>query len=197
MRKGEITRARILEEAARLAALRGLSTVTLGELADAVGLSKSGLFKHFESKEAMQRRVLQHALDRFREFVWEAAATLPPGRTRLEAIFERWLDWDEVENPEGGCPLIVATVELDDQPGPLRDLLHQRQWSWSRRLAEEMRALRRPAPDEEEARRAAFQMKSFILGFAEAKRLLGEADARRQAKAAFRALLDRAEQGLA
>ena len=83
MKKGEATRARILEEAARQAALRGLTGVSLNDVAEAVGLSKSGLFKHFESKEAMQLAVLQATLERFADYVWAPASILPPGRGRL------------------------------------------------------------------------------------------------------------------
>jgi len=191
LRKGDATRAKILGEAERQAAVRGLFNVSLNDVADGVGLSKSGLFKHFESKEAMQEQLLLHATDRFMAFVWAPAEPLPPGRARLETIFDRWLDWAEVENAEGGCLIMAASVELDDQPGPLRDLLHGRLEIWGKMLAKEMRAMRDPPLDNAEARAAVFQMKSFILGHSEAGRLMGEADAREAARAAFVALLDR------
>lgn len=195
MRKGEATRVRILDEAARQAAVRGLSVVSLNDVAEAVGLSKSGLFKHFESKEAMQLAVLEATLERFTDYVWQPASALPPGRDRLEAIFQRWIEWSEVENAEGGCLLMSAGAELDDQPGPLRDLLQAQQQRWSRTLQREFRALRDPPLTERQAQLAAFQMKSFVLGHNDNRRLLEDADARRLADAAFRDLIARTVRG--
>lgn len=191
MKKGDATRARILDEAARQAAVRGLQSVSLHDVADGVGLSKSGLFKHFDSKEAMQMAVLNQTLDRFVEFIWAPCADLPSGRAKLEAIFERWLDWAEVENAAGGCLVLAASVELDDQPGPLRDLLLMRQKRWTATLAREIRTLRDPPVPDEEAEIAVFQMKSFILGHNDMRRLLQDDGARRAAKAAFDGLMDR------
>src|SRR5258705_13467027 len=105
MSKGDETRVRIIAECARQAAARGLGGVSLNDVAAAVGLSKSGLFKHFESKEAMQRAVLEQVLDHFLEFVWRPAEALPAGRKRLEKVVERWLKWGESEIAAGGCPI--------------------------------------------------------------------------------------------
>ena len=103
MRKGEATRSRIVAEAARQAARRGLADVSLADVADAVGLSKSGLFKHFDSKEAMQLAVVEQVMDRHMEFVWRPAEQRSPGRARLERAFEGWLDWAETD------PLFMPT----------------------------------------------------------------------------------------
>jgi AcrR family transcriptional regulator len=191
LRKGEATRARILAEAGRQAAVRGLSAVSLSDVADAVALSKSGLFKHFDSKEAMQEALLIDTGERFVEFVWKPAEPLAPGRARLELIFDRWLEWDAVENAAGGCLIMTASVELDDQPGPLRDLVHGLLARWHKRLRLEMQALRDPPLSEEEARLGAFQMNSFVLGHHQSARLMGDADARAAARASFLGLLDR------
>ena len=86
---------------------------------------------------------------------------------------------------------MAAGAELDDQPGPLRDLLQARQSRWTRTLTREFQALRDPPLSEPQARLAAFQMKSFVLGHNENRRLLEDADARGLADAAFRDLLDR------
>ena len=191
MRKGEATRLRVIDEAARQAALKGLTGVSLGDLAEAVGISKSGLFKHFESKDAMQRAVVEQVMDHFSAFVWGPAQELPSGRPRLELIFDRWLDWAEHEWPKSGCPITAFTVELDDQPGELRDLFQARLRGWRKTVVREFRALRDPPLSEAEAQAAYFQMKSFILGHSDARRMMGDANARRSAHAAFDALLDR------
>lgn len=197
MRKGEATRARILEEATRQAALRGLTGVSLSDVADAVGLSKSGLFKHFESKEDMHLAVVQMVTDKFRDIVWTPAAELPRGRQRLEKIFELWLQWCEEDWPESGCPLTQLSVELDDQPGPLQDLLRKQLQAFRKTVTREFLWLRDPPLSEAEAHAAYFQMKSFILGHSDSRRMMGDADARRSASAAFEALLDRTSRAAA
>lgn len=195
MRKGDATKARILDETARQAAVKGFGAVSLNDVAEAVGLSKSGLFKHFESKEVMELATLDQGFDRFVEFAWTPAEALPPGRPRLERIFDRWLEWTEVENAAGGCLIMAATVELDDQPGPLRDLLLRRVKQWRKALAREVKALRQPELSDEEAAMVIFQMKSYILGHADAKRMMGDSNARKAAHAAFAGLLDRTAAG--
>ena len=193
MKKGEATKARIIEETGRQAAIKGFGAISLNDVAEAVGLSKSGLFKHFESKEAMELAALDHGFDRFVAFVWSPAEALAPGRPRLEMIFERWLDWAEVENAAGGCLIMAAATELDDQPGPMRDLLQHRVRRWRQSLAREMKAMREPPTSDAEAQGAVFQMKSYILGHNEMRRLLDDTGARAAARTAFEALLDRTQ----
>lgn len=193
MRKGEATRARILQEAARQAAQRGLTAVSLADVAAAVDLSKSGLFKHFESKEAMQLALIAQIGQMFADFVWAPAEPLPRGRPRLEKAFEGQLDWHELEWPESGCPIMAFSAELDDQPGPQRDALQHSLARWRRTLVEEFKLMRDPPLSEEEAQLAYFQLKSFLFGHSDARRMMGDADARKLALAAFRALLDRIE----
>jgi AcrR family transcriptional regulator len=191
MSKGDATRLRIVEEAGRQAAVRGLGAVSLGEVADAVGVSKSGLFKHFESKEAMQLAALGRAVERFVAYVWAPGASLPPGRAVLEGVFTRWLDWGADENGAGGCLLHAASVELDDQPGPLRDFLKDQFSLWQATLARQFRDLRDPPLSAEAGYQAAFEMKALALGYVDARRLLEDPDARRRAERAFKALLER------
>jgi len=197
LRKGEATRVRILDEATRQAALRGLTGVSLADVADAVGLSKSGLFKHFESKDDMHLAVVQMVTDRFRDIVWTPAAALPRGRARLEKVFELWLHWCEEDWAESGCPLMQLSVELDDQPGPLQDLLRKQLQAFRKTVTREFLWLRDPPLSDAEAQAAYFQMKSFILGHSDSRRMMGDDDARRSATAAFEALLDRTSRAAA
>lgn len=197
MRKGDATRARIIEVAARKAAVRGLAAVSLGDLAEAAGLSKSGLFKHFESKDDMHLAVADEVTGRFREFLLAPIHALPPGRARLEALFENWLRWGETEWAESGCPVNQLAIEFDDQPGPVRDLLRDRLGAFRGEAIEEFRRLRDPPLPADEARSAYVQMRGLILGQSEARRMLGDADAARSARAAFHALLDRTERPVA
>lgn len=191
MRKGEATRIRVLEEAARQAAVRGLAAVSLADVADAAGISKSGLIKYFGSKDGLHLAVLQTVAARFAAFTWSTAEPLPAGRPRLEQVFERWLDWGDTEWAESGCPLNAFSVELDDQPGPLQAYLRESLLHWRNRLVREFEAVGDPPLSQAEAKAAYFEMKSFVLGSDDARRMMGDADARRSASAAFRALLVR------
>jgi AcrR family transcriptional regulator len=183
-----------LETAARLAAQKGLAAVSLAEVADGVGLSKSALFKHFGSKEAMQLAVIDHIAQRFVAFVWAPAEALAPGRSRLERIFELQSDWSELEWPDSGCPIMAFSIELDDQPGPLRDALRRALERWRHTVAREFKALRAPPLSDDEAQFGYFQMKSFLLGQAESRQLMMDASARRLGSLAFGSLLDRMAQ---
>jgi AcrR family transcriptional regulator len=122
--KGERTRVRILDEAAALASEGGIGAVTLGPLADRLGMSKSGLFAHFKSKEALQVEVLVRAAERFTEVVIEPIREEKDKAKRLGLFFNNWLGW--IEHPSlgsgrGGCPILSAHFEFDDVPGPVRE----------------------------------------------------------------------------
>ena len=193
MGKGDETRERIVSEAARQGSVRGVAAVSLADVADAVRLSKSAVFKHFQSKDALQMAVLESIVGRFTERVWAPAQALPPGRARLEAVFERWLDWVDGESTNtAGCGLMTAQIEFDDQPGPFRDYLKSQQVLWHRTLAHEFAALREPPLSREEADLAAFEMKSMALGYNHSRRLLDDETARRVARRSFEALVARA-----
>lgn len=122
--KGERTRVRILDEAAALASESGIGAVTLGPLAERLGMSKSGLFAHFKSKEALQVEVLVRAAERFTEVVIAPIRDEKDKPKRLGLFFRNWLDW--IEHPslgsgKGGCPILAAHFEYDDVPGPVRE----------------------------------------------------------------------------
>jgi AcrR family transcriptional regulator len=118
---GERTRAAILHEAARLATVDGLDGLSLAHLADAVGMSKSGLFAHFRSKEELQLATVEAASAIFDEEVIEPAAAAAPGVTRLQAYIERFLHHVEEGVFPGGCFFVSAVSEFDSHPGPVRD----------------------------------------------------------------------------
>lgn len=191
MRKGEATRTRIVDAATRLAAVRGLTAVSLADVAEAVGLSKSGIFKHFESKEDMHMAVVETVMRRFRDFVFAGVAEMPPGRAPVEAMFDNWLAWGETEWRETGCPVMQLSVELDDQPGVLRDMMQAELRAFREAAVGQVRRLREPPLSEDEAQSTYFQMKSFILGQLDARRMMGDRNTPNTARAAFNVLLDR------
>ena len=128
MTKGQDTKERILGQALDLASTLGIEGLSLGELAKATEMSKSGLFAHFESKEALQLEVIRSGGAHFIETVVSPALREPRGEPRVRALFERWLAWETLRT--GGCPFMAATFELDDRPGPVRDALVATQQDW-------------------------------------------------------------------
>ncbi len=119
MGKGDETRIAVLDEAVEIARRVGLDGLTIGTLAEQTQLSKSGLFAHFKSKETLQIQVLEHARARFEEVVARPTLRAPRGEPRIRALFDLWLAWDM---EPGGCPFIAASSELDDRPGPVREM---------------------------------------------------------------------------
>ena len=130
MGKGELTRQAILEHAVGLASQVGLDGLTIGRLADDLELSKSGLFAHFRSKEALQVQALTLAAERFTDIAIRPALAAPRGEPRVRALFNRWLEWPKLFPQPGGCIFVAASAELDDKPGPARDLLVRLQKDW-------------------------------------------------------------------
>src|SRR5512132_1431572 len=117
MRKGEATRAAILDRGVRLATQIGLEGLTIGRLATDLGLSKSGLFAHFHSKEALQIQVLDAAAERFVEKVVRPAVRQPRGEPRVMALCDQWLAWAKTTSGPGGCLFVAAAAEFDDRAG--------------------------------------------------------------------------------
>jgi AcrR family transcriptional regulator len=113
----------ILEEAARLATVEGIEGLSLARLADAVGMSKSGLFAHFKSKEELQLATIEAASEVFAEQVTEPASQAANALDRLRSLVYRYLAYLEVETFPGGCFFASTLAEMDTQPGPVRDRL--------------------------------------------------------------------------
>ncbi|HVI93213.1 MAG TPA: TetR/AcrR family transcriptional regulator [Anaeromyxobacter sp.] len=192
MGKGEQTREAILERAIRLASEVGLEGVTIGRLADALDLSKSGLFAHFESKEALQVETIERAAQRFIEVVVRPALSAPRGEPRLRALFERWLRWPRAVPQPGGCIFVQASVELDDRPGPARDRLVQLQREWLDTLARAVRGARDEGQlrADVDAQQFAFELYGVMLSSHHHARLLHDRSADERARRAFERLLD-------
>src|SRR4051812_10971669 len=120
--KGEATRARIIEHALEHARHVGLESLSIGDLAQELGLSKSGLFAHFGSKERLLLDVLDVAAEHFTDRIFRPAVTQPRGEARLAALFESWLEQiDSRELPGGSCVFMASAFEWDDRQGPVRE----------------------------------------------------------------------------
>jgi AcrR family transcriptional regulator len=191
--KGEQTRTAILDEALKIASRLGLEGLTIGSLADATGMSKSGLFAHFGSREDLQLAVLDYAAQRYGELVFVPVLKIERGLPRLRALFERWLDWTIESGLPGGCIMISAAIEYDDRPGPIRDAAIANQHRGNAitqkavRLAIEEGHLS-PQTDPEQI---SFEMLGIVLATHNHRRLLGDKEARKRALTAFDELISR------
>lgn len=189
--KGADTRHAVLERAVALASKVGLGGLTIGTLADDLKLSKSGLFGHFRSKEALQIQVLDHAAERFVAAVVRPALAQPRGEPRLRSLFHRWLDWARSSPMPGGCLFVAAATELDDQPGPVRDRLMQLQRDWLGVIATSFRKGIEEGhfPPDADAEQFAHDLYGVMLAYHHAHRLLRDPKAEGRARHAFEALL--------
>lgn len=191
MRKGAETRERILDQAVRLASRDGLEGLTIGTLSTELGLSKSGLFAHFGSKDELQLQVLQATVERFEETVIRPALSAPRGEPRIQAVFENWLQWENSPSMPGGCLLIAAAVEFDDRPGPQRDYLqdaHRRRFDFIAKgalMAVEAGHFR----SDLDTRQFSFDLTGIVLAYHHTHRMLRDASAGAWARAAFERLL--------
>jgi AcrR family transcriptional regulator len=194
MGKGDERRQLILERAAQTASRLGLEGLTIGRLASDLGLSKSGLFAHFQSKEALQVQTLRHAAELFVDRVVRPALKAPRGERRLRALFERWLVWAEADVLKGGCLFVAAATELDDQDGPVRDELVRQQRDWLELIANVARTGTaegdfRPGLDGEQL---AYELYGVMLAYHHARRLLRDPRAPQRARDAFDTLVEAA-----
>ena len=183
--KGNRTRARILDEAVDLASVQGLSGLTIGPLADRLGLSKSGLFAHFQSKEALQVETLDRAVERFRAEVSEPLRAVEDRGARLRVFFESWIAWLDESGLSGGCPILAAAIEFDDMPGPVHDAAAGHFGELQRLIAKFARAAK-PAGDAEALSAA---VTGLAMSHLVRMRLLGDRRARAVTMRAFDALL--------
>jgi len=189
--KGEETRAMILNHALALVSQYGLESISIGQLAKEVGMSKSGLFAHFESKENLQLEVLRSAVDRFVQGVLAPALKEPRGEPRVRKLIENWLAWAEEKFQPGGCVFLGVASELDDRPGPLRDFLVDTQRDWLSGLATSATIAVREGHfrADLDVEQFAYEVYSITLSYHHFRRLLRDAQAARRAQASFEALL--------
>ena len=162
---GERSRDAILDEAARLATVEGLGGLSIGRLAAAVGMSKSGLFAHFGSKEELQLATVEKAGALFAAQVLAPASDASGGLGRLERLVDGYLRYVEVDTFPGGCFFASVLAEVDMQPGPVRDRLVRFLGDWLAQLETAVRdAQAEGALDAaEDAGQVAFEIEAALL----------------------------------
>jgi AcrR family transcriptional regulator len=190
-RKGEQTRAAIVEAALELAARNGLEGLTIGALAERMQMSKSGVFAHFGSREDLQIAVLKAYERRFVDEVLVPGLKEKRGLPRLRAIFDRWLERTAIEAARG-CIWISGAAEYDDRPGAVREELVAMVRSWQRELS---RAIQQAVdagdlPGDLDVQELVFQLYGVILVLHHDGRLLDSPDAVGRARRSFDRLVD-------
>jgi AcrR family transcriptional regulator len=136
---GERSYRAILDAAARLATLEGLEGLSIGRVAKEIGMSKSGLFSHFDSKQDLQLATIATAEAIYAAEVVEPATELPMGLERLEALCERYLSYVKRGVFPGGCFFASTAAEWDTRPGPIRDRVRAVLAGWTELLEANLR----------------------------------------------------------
>jgi AcrR family transcriptional regulator len=191
MRKGEMTRAAILDVALQLASRDGLEGLTIGVLADRMNMSKSGVFAHFGSREDLQMEVIKLYHQRFEQEVFYPSIKEPRGLPRLMAMFDRWIKRVSVEIASG-CIYISGAVEYDDRPGPIREQLVSMVQAWQSAL---LRAVQQAIdcgdlkPDSD-AQQLVYEMYGMILALHHDARFLRIPGAIDRARRGFERLIE-------
>lgn len=192
--KGEKTRDLILNDAVSLASQLGLEALSIGGLAARSGMSKSGLFAHFGSKEDLQRATLARAEALFQERVFQPAMAVPRGVRRLRALLDHWLRWvDGSDELPGGCLLLSAASEYDDRPGAIRDQLAEGQRQLRGAIAKAVQSAVHAGelPPAVDPWQFTFELYGIVLASYHERRLLGDTRSADRARIAFEHLLAR------
>jgi AcrR family transcriptional regulator len=191
MRKGEQTRAAILEAALDLASRDGLEGLTIGLIADRMRMSKSGVFAHFGSREDLQIAVIQEYHRRFEDEVFLPSLKVPRGLPRLSAMYAGWVR-RHTREIDSGCMYISGAVEYDDRPGPIRDELLSMVMAWQKAL---LRAARQ-AVDEghlaagTDCDQLVFEMRAMVLALHHDARFVGDRSAVERIERGYVRLID-------
>jgi AcrR family transcriptional regulator len=191
MTKGEETKEMILGIGLDLASQIGLEAVSIGELARATGMSKSGLFAHFQSKENLQSEILKYAGQLFSEGVVIPALRAEAGIPRIKALVDNWTNW--TARITGGCIFVQASNDFKDRPGKVRDFLLRQQETWIdslRRIAQSAIRVGHFRQDMD-CDQFAFELYSLLLGFHLYYKLLKNGNTKSRQQSALDALIRR------
>lgn len=190
MTKGDETKQHILAAGLKMSSELGLEAATIGALAKKTGMSKSGLFAHFQSKENLQIAILEYAGELFRQAVIIPALQTTAGFSRIKTLLDNWVRWG-AQLP-GGCIFVVAANEFSDRPGKVRDFLLKQQQDWHQCLkrvgqsAVNVGAFRADSDCDQ----FAFELYSLMLGFHLYYKLLQSEDCNQRQQLALNRLLE-------
>jgi AcrR family transcriptional regulator len=189
MKKGQETKMVILEAGLDMASQLGLEGVSIGSLAQATNMSKSGLFAHFQSKENLQIEILDYAARVFSADVIIPALATKAGIPRIKALVNNWVEWSD--NLTGGCIFVSASTDYSDRPGKVRECLLGQQEDWIDclcRIAESAIKVGEFREDIE-CEQFAFDLYSLLLGFHLYDKLLDDSETKKRQEIALDRLL--------
>ncbi|MDQ2700276.1 MAG: TetR/AcrR family transcriptional regulator [Actinomycetota bacterium] len=182
------TRAGIVRAAVTQASNDGLEAITIGRLADDLGMSKAGVIGPFGSKEQLQLDTLKQAIEMFTADVWEPATRTESGLPRLEKIIDQWIAHLKGGTFPGGCFLTQTAAEFDGRPGPVRDATEDASRRWERVLASEVRTAvdQGDLPANTDPAQVAFEIAAIAQGTNQAIQLRREPEAPERGRRAMR-----------
>lgn len=190
--KGRQTKVAIVDTALRMASQVGLEGLSIGALAEAMEMSKSGVFAHFGSRDGLQISVVREYYARFEREVFQPAMRKPRGLPRLRSLFDHWMRFTSAEL-DSGCIFISGAVEFDDRPGPVRDALIAAVSAWMEAMARAVAQARQEghlAADADE-QQISFEIHGLILVLHYEARFLRRAGALQRAQRGFDNILAR------
>lgn len=191
MEKGIETREKILHAAMHMVRENGFDSLTIGETAKQVGMSKSGVFAHFESRDALLLNVIEFTAQDFKTNVFDKALQHKRGLERINALSRYWIKWSN--QPSGGCPFMSGAFEFDDRPGVIRDALVRQEksvhdiWERAAKIAVEENEFKA----ESDCKQFAYEVFGNLLSFQLYKRLLNDVKAGQMYNISFQNILSR------
>jgi AcrR family transcriptional regulator len=191
---GRHTREQILWAAMDAASVKGLSGLSIGDLAGRLGMSKSGLFRHFGAKEQLQLATVDAALGVFEREVISPAMAASTGLDRLRVLMREWVSYLERDVFPGGCFFVAAAADVDSQPGPVRDRIADIGRAGIGAIVTEIQAAQRLGQlrADIDARQLAFELHAYALEANWARLLLDDDRAGNRARASMERALARA-----
>ena len=192
MHKGQQTKTAIVDVALSLATQMGLEGLTIGAVAEMAGMSKSGVFAHFGSREELQISVIREYHHRFEQEVFYPVLLLARGLPRLRALFANWMQRTSAEI-DSGCLYISGAAEFDDRPGPVRDALASSVQTWMAALHRAVRISveQGDLSQQTDAAQLAFEIHGLILACHYEARFLKSKTALSLAQRSFEHILHR------
>src|SRR5947209_1504609 len=187
-----ITRATIVARAVEVGSVDGLEGLTIGRLADDLGMSKAGVIGQFGSKAKLQRAALDEASEIFRREVWLPAAREAAGLPRLVAVCEAWIRHLAWSPFPGGCFWTSASIEYDARGGPLHAQVQERLRRWRGTLRRDVKTAveNGELPADTDPDQVVFELQGLVMGLNQALQLFGDRRAVARARRAVRRILE-------
>lgn len=189
------TRDALIETACDIASSDGLAGVTIGRLADEVGMSKAGVLGHFGSKEGLQLAAIEAARQRFVDEVSGAVLAAEPGLAGFVALTDAWITHIADDTYPGGCIWATASVEFDNQPGPVRDAVQEALVDWDNALTRQLKraVANGELPSDTDIAQIVFETRAVGLGLNQELQMHAGEGAERRARKAIRRALGRSD----